>query len=180
MSDPTTPLDLDRSTTMPALFRAVTPPQWEDFVRRRPRAISEQAASVALRQAHVERLRELAAIGRRAYGPNGPRADHWNDAPPFVDGVQTAGFDCENLALWVRHVMTEEFAEWPLGAGRPAICTLPDGRAHCVLVIVEGTGLGDYILGAQAEEDLVPWRSLAGYRWHSMLHRFDEWRLIAA
>ncbi len=38
------------------------------FIARKLRGIAENAEAVVLRQAHVDRLRELAVIGRRAYG----------------------------------------------------------------------------------------------------------------
>lgn len=173
------PRPLEAAGRMPCLFRARTPRQWLDFVARRPGHPMASADQVELRQEHVDFLRELAFRGRRAYGPDRPHSDHWDDAPPFVNGVQTPGFDCENLALWVRRVMDEEFEDWPLGAGRPALCRLPDGRAHCVLVVVT-SNYGDLVVGSQPAEDVVAWESLAGYTWFSRLHAGSEWRLISA
>lgn len=170
------PLELPPSAPMTTLFAVDTPPQWLDFVARRPRALAASAETVVLRSAHVDRARELAAIGRRAYGNDRPGADHWDDEPPFVDGVQTPGFDCENLALWVRRALAVEFDDWPLGCGRPAICRLQNQMVHCVLIVV--TPDGDYAIGALPHEDFVPWTRLEGYRWLCRLHAEDEWRGI--
>ena len=172
-------LDLAPSTPMPMIFAAGTPPQWTEFATRRPRAIATRAETVTLRQAHVERARELAIIGRRAYSPDRPRADHWDDEPPFVDGQRTVGFDCENLALWARRMMAVEFEDWPLGCARPTICTLPDGRGHCVLTVV-AEDLGDYVIGTQHEEHFIPWRRLVGYQWLSRLEAANAWKMISA
>ena len=171
-------LDLAPSTMMPTLFQIEAPAQWLDFVARKPRAIADSAEVVTLRQAHVDRARALAIIGRRAYGADRPRADHWDDEPPFVDGIQTAGFDCENLALWVRRQMAGEFDDWPLGCSRPTICRLPDGRDHCVLTVV-AEGLGDYVIGTQHEEHFIPWAELEGYQWLSRLEAGNAWRTLA-
>ncbi len=170
---------LDPSIAMPTFFAAKTPPQWRDFVTRRPRALAEDPQAVVIRQEHIDRLRDLAITGRRAYGRDPVGNDHWDDAPPFVDGQQAVGFDCENLALWARRCMAEEFDDWPLSCSLPTICKLPDGQDHCVLtVIVED--LGDYIVGAQHSENLVPWKSLEAYEWRSRLQSGSRWVTIAA
>ncbi len=177
MSDTLNPA-IPVSVPMPVLFAADTPPQWLAFVGRRPHAIAETADSVQLRQAHLDRLRELAIIGRRAYAHDPKGNDHWDDEAPFVDGIQTPGFDCENLALWVRRVMAEEFDDWPLGCGRPTLCRLPDGQNHCVLTIVTKEN-GDVVVGAQHEEHAVPWRDLEGYRWFMRLEAGNDWRMVS-
>ena len=120
---------------------------------------------------------DLTIVGRRAYGRDARGNDHWDDAPPFVDGEQAVGFDCENLALWARRVMAEEFEDWSLGCARPTVCKLPDGQDHCVLTVV-AESLGDYVIGAQHEEHFVPWQSLEGYQWFSRLEAGNEWRMV--
>ena len=171
-------LDLPPSSAMPLRSDVDPPSRWSDFVTRKPRAIADIAEPVALRQTHIDEVRRLAIDGRRAYSPDPPGQDHWDDEPPYVDGIQTAGFDCENLALWIRRVMAERFDDWPLGCARPTICRLPDERWHCVLTI-EAEGLGDYVVGSQHEEDFVPWRELEGYFWRSRLVAGNVWREIA-
>lgn len=170
---------LPASIPMPVLFATESPRQWLDFVARRPRAITESADSVHLRAAHLHRLRELAIDGRRAYARDPEGNDHWDDEAPFVDGIQTPGFDCENLALWLRRKMAEEFEDWPLGCGRPTLCRLPDGEGHCVLTVVTQHN-GDLVVGAQHSEHAVPWRALEGYQWFKRLHAGNDWRLVTA
>lgn len=169
------PRPLERAGRMQALFATQTPPQWLEFARRKPWARTSVVGPVELRQAHADRLLELVITGRRAYSPDRPGADHWDDEPPFVDGVQTPGFDCENLALWARREMAEEFDDWPLCAGRPTTCTVEGLEGgHCVLVIATAN-YGDLVVGARPGEDLVPWESLQGYSWRRQLQEGDSW-----